>query len=63
MSLQREGNKKKVLGIFQFYFLVQGAHLMALTRIQKPSPSGAGELSGCVIASRKLVALAAWLTN
>jgi hypothetical protein len=35
MSLQRKGNKKKSIRHFQFYFLVQGAHLMALTRIQK----------------------------
>jgi hypothetical protein len=32
----REIKKKKRLGIFQFYFLVQGAHLLALTRIKKP---------------------------
>uniref|UniRef100_A0A590UJE2 Calmodulin 2 n=1 Tax=Homo sapiens TaxID=9606 RepID=A0A590UJE2_HUMAN len=32
-------------------------------RRRRISPSGESELSGCVVASRKPVALAAWLTN
>jgi hypothetical protein len=35
MSLQRGGNFKKGLGIFQFYFFVQGAHLLTVTTIKK----------------------------
>uniref|UniRef100_A0A571BE58 Calmodulin 2 n=1 Tax=Mus musculus TaxID=10090 RepID=A0A571BE58_MOUSE len=32
-------------------------------RRRRISPSGASESSGCLVASRKPVALAAWLTN